>query len=80
MVKWSSAQVFVGPHLTRVTEVGALATSQNSCPTFALSKCHTRWSYTSSPVLARELFLTAVLTTHTLHSCLFDSTRHSYLE
>ena len=55
-----------------------LPSSQNSCPTFALSKCHARRSHTSSAVLARELFLRAVLTTHTLHSTLFDSTCHSY--
>lgn len=34
----------------------------------------------NSSVSARGLFPRAVLTTHTLHSCLFDSTRHSYSE
>lgn len=53
---------------------------KHSCPTFALSKCHACRSHTSSAVLARGTFLRAVLTTHTLHSSLFDSIRHSYWE
>lgn len=59
--------------------IKASESDQNSCPTFPLSKCHA-YSYISSAVLARELFLTVVLTTHASHSCLFDSTHHSYFE